>query len=87
MRRSLSPRLFTGLLVLGLSVATACAWAESQPAQTPVTSPTKVLKAVQYGGPIILQETGNQGPENAHHCLSPYLYVAGGDPAHDLLLA
>jgi Ca-activated chloride channel family protein len=52
-----------------------------QPAKPPVTSPTKVLKALQYTGPMILQESGKV--EGSNHSLSPYLYVAGGDPARD----
>jgi Ca-activated chloride channel family protein len=60
---------------------TAFAWA--QPQRPPVTSPTKVLKAVQYTGPMILQTSGSPSPDGSDHSLSPYLYVAGGDPAHD----
>jgi hypothetical protein len=81
MRRSLSPRIFASSLAVFLSIAAAFAWAETQPQKTPVTSPTKVLKAVQYTGPMLLQDSGN--PEGADHSLSPYLYVAGGDPARD----
>jgi len=66
-----------------LSIATALAWADTQPQKQAVTSPTKVLKAVQYTGPMILQTSGNQDPGGSNHSLSPYLYVAGGDPAHD----
>jgi Ca-activated chloride channel family protein len=83
MRRSLSPRLFASSLTICLSAATVCAWAETQAQKTPVTSPTKVLKAVQYTGPMILQTSGNQNSDGSNHSLSPYLYVAGGDPARD----
>jgi Ca-activated chloride channel family protein len=44
-------------------------------------SPTQVIKAVQYSGPMVLQVS--QGDEGAKHSLSPYLYVAGGDPERD----
>ena len=81
MRRSFSPRFFSSSLALCLSAATVLAWADAKPAQAPVTSPTKVLKALQYTGPMILQSSGN--PEGTSHSLSPYLYVAGGDPSHD----
>jgi len=82
MRCSLSPRLATSSVAICLSAAaTVCAWAETQAQKAPVTSPTKVLKAVQYTGPMILQESGKL--EGFNHSLSPYLYVAGGDPARD----
>jgi len=59
MRCSLSPRLATSSVAICLSAAaTVCAWAETQAQKAPVTSPTKVLKAVQYTGPMILQESG-----------------------------
>ena len=81
MRRSLSPRLLASSAAVCLSMITAFAWA--QPQRPPVTSPTKVLKAVQYTGPMILQTSGSPSPDGSDHSLSPYLYVAGGDPAHD----
>ncbi|HEX7509001.1 MAG TPA: VIT domain-containing protein [Polyangia bacterium] len=87
MRRSLSPILFAGSVSLCLSLATAIAWPQTQAQKPPITSPTKVLKAVQYTGPMILQSSlqssGDQGATDSSHSLSPYLYVAGGDPAHD----
>jgi Ca-activated chloride channel family protein len=46
-----------------------------------VPSPTRILKAVQYSGSIVLE--GAQKPDGPDHSLSPYLYVAGGDPQHD----
>jgi len=81
MRRSLLPRLFAGSVALCLSPVGASA--EAQPRPTPVTSPTQVLKALQYTGPMILQTSGDQSSEASNHSLSPYLYVAGGDPTHD----
>jgi Ca-activated chloride channel family protein len=81
MHRLLSPRIFASSLAAFLSIATAFVWAETQPQKTPVTSPTKVLKAVQYTGPMLLQDSGH--PEGANHSLSPYLYIAGGDPTRD----
>jgi Ca-activated chloride channel family protein len=56
----------------------------SAQAEAPVvTSPSKVLKAVQYTGPIVLDVGQNQNTAGPEHSLSPYLYVAGGDPARD----
>ncbi len=83
MRRSLSPRHLARFTATCLFLATAIACAQSQAPQTPVTSPTKVLEAVQYTGPVILQTSGNPNPDGFDHSLSPYLYVAGGDPARD----
>jgi Ca-activated chloride channel family protein len=40
-----------------------------------------VLKAVTYSGSMALQV--KQGPETGDRSLSPYLYVAGGDPQRD----
>jgi len=81
MRRSLSPRFVASSIALCLSAATAFAGAVAQPSKTTVTSPTQVLRALQYTGPMILQASGNL--EGTSHSLSPYLYVAGGDPSHD----
>ncbi len=83
MRTLLSPRFLPGVLSLTLLVASAPAQSDARPAKAPLTSPTKVLEAVQYGGPMTLQTLAPQGREGANHSLSPYLYVAGGDPAHD----
>jgi len=83
MRALLSPRFPTGVLAVSLYATLAFAANEGQQAKTQVTSPTQVLKAVQYMGPIVLQESGGQSREGADHSLSPYLYVAGGDPQHD----
>ena len=58
MRRTLSPRLFTSSVAACLSIAATVAWAEAQPQKPPVTSPTKVLKAVQYTGPNDLADIG-----------------------------
>ncbi len=62
----------------------ARAAAESAPPGHPV-SPSKVLQAVQYAGPMALRSFGPMGQEgeSPDHSLSPYLYVAGGDPAVD----
>lgn len=79
MRRPISPRLFASFSTLYLTIAASLAWADAPP-QNP-TSPTQVLKAVQYTGPMILQTTGSS--EGSDHSLSPYLYVAGGDPGRD----
>jgi Ca-activated chloride channel family protein len=81
MRIPCSPRPLVRVLALFLYAASAFAAGDTQPAKPPVTSPTKVLKAVQYTGPMVLQESGKL--EGSNHSLSPYLYVAGGDPAHD----
>ena len=83
MRRSLSPRHLASSIAVCLFLATAIAWAQDRTAKASVTSPTKVLKAVQYAGPMILQTAGNPNPDGPDHSLSPYLYVAGGDPARD----
>ncbi len=83
MRRSLSPRQFASSAAVCLFLATAIACAQDQTPKAPVTSPTKVLKAVQYTGPMILQASDNPSSDGSDHSLSPYLYVAGGDPARD----
>ena len=83
MRTPCSPRFLSGVLAVSLYAALAFAASEGQPAKPTVTSPTKVLKAVQYTGPMILQASGNQTSEGSEHSLSPYLYVAGGDPQRD----
>jgi Ca-activated chloride channel family protein len=81
MRRSLSPRFFVSFLAVPFSMATVIAWAQAP--KPPVISPTEVLKAIQYTGPMILQTSGNPNPDGSDHSLSPYLYIAGDDPAHD----
>jgi Ca-activated chloride channel family protein len=57
--------------------------ASAQAETPPVTSPSKVLKAVQYTDPMVLDVGQNQNATGPEHSLSPYLYVAGGDPARD----
>ncbi|HEY5284081.1 MAG TPA: VIT domain-containing protein [Polyangia bacterium] len=83
MRTLLQPRFPSGVLAVSLYATLAFAANEGAGAKTHVTSPTQVLRAVQYTGPIILQESGGQSREGADHSLSPYLYVAGGDPERD----
>jgi len=83
MHRSLSPRFLAGSAAVWLSIAAALAWADTQPQKLTVTSPTKVLKTVQYTGPMLLQTSGKQASAGSDNSLSPYLYVAGGDPARD----
>jgi Ca-activated chloride channel family protein len=71
--------LVSSVVLCAGAVATAADKAES-PAMTPA-SPTKVLKAVTYTGPLALQI--RSPAEAGDHSLSPYLYVAGGDPQKD----
>jgi Ca-activated chloride channel homolog len=47
------------------------------------TSPTNVLKTVTYSGPMVLQAAARPTGEGNDRSLSPYLYVAGGDPQRD----
>jgi Ca-activated chloride channel family protein len=77
-----SPRSPIRVFVLALLVAAIGSPASAQPKALAVTSPTKVLKAITYGGPMTLESipTRQEGPD---HSLAPYLYVAGGDPEKD----
>lgn len=81
MRRLLSPRSSTNTLIATLIVAAACSSARAEP--PPVASPTKVLKAITYTGPMLLGSVPVQRGEGPDHSLSPYLYVAEGDPDKD----
>jgi Ca-activated chloride channel family protein len=67
-------------LIAGLAAAPAAA-ADSP--KDKVTSPTQVIKALQCTGPVNMEFPQGQGGEGAKHSLSPYLYVAGGDPEKD----
>jgi Ca-activated chloride channel homolog len=67
-----------------LCAAAAAAGADkTEAAANTPASPTKVLKAVTYTGPMALQVVGRPDGEGGDHSLSPYLYVAGGDPQRD----
>jgi Ca-activated chloride channel family protein len=81
MRHHSSPRFLAVFLVLGLS--TAAKAADAPKAKPVAVSPTQVIKALQYTGPVGMQFPANPGAEGAQHSLSPYLYVAGGDPEKD----
>jgi Ca-activated chloride channel homolog len=75
-------RTLVASLVFGLSVAAAAA-DKPAPTVTKPASPTAVLKAVTYTGPMALQVIQRPDGERGDHSLSPYLYVAGGDPRRD----
>lgn len=79
--------LFATLLVglVGPSAATLVATppTSSDPAASKPASPTAVLKAVTYTGPMTLQIAQRPGGESGDHSLAPFLYVAGGDPQRD----
>ena len=81
MRTRLSPRTLAISLVMS-AAATSLA-ADGAPAKTVAVSPTQVIKALQYTGPVGMQFPQGPASEGAKHSLSPYLYVAGGDPEHD----
>jgi len=83
MRHVLTSRIFASSFACCLSVAAALTWVESPTAHASATSPSKVLKAVTYTGPMVLQAAPDNDRTGAEHSLSPYLYVAGGDPEHD----
>ncbi len=80
MCRQRKVRYFVGSLVFCLSAAAAAA-GKTEPSENTPASPTKVLKAVTYSGSMALQVA--QRPETGDRSLSPYIYVAGGDPQRD----
>ena len=65
-----------------VSTAAALACADNKTASPTLTSPTRVLKAIDYTGPLVL-ESAPTNDASADHSLAPYLYVAGGDPERD----
>jgi Ca-activated chloride channel family protein len=75
-------KLSTRYLIAAMLVSSAAA-AGDKPINVGPTSPTKVLKAVTYSGPMVLQVAPGPAGEGGDRSLSPYLYVAGGDPEHD----
>ena len=77
-----SPRSLALSLVFLLG-ATAAHAAERAKDKVIVTSPTEVIKALQYTGPVGSQLPASPAGEGTKHSLSPYLYVAGGDPQKD----
>jgi Ca-activated chloride channel family protein len=79
MRRLCSPCFLTGFLLISASLATG----GIEQVRAAATSPTKVLKAVQYTGPMMLDSMASPKTEGGDHSLSPYLYIAGGDPVKD----
>ncbi len=79
MCRQRTTRYLAAALVFSASAAATAAG--TQPPQP--ASPTKVLKAVTYSGPMVLEVAPRPAGEGGDHSLSPYLYVAGGDPQHD----
>ena len=81
MRSHLSPRILVVFLLMSAG-ATALA-VDSPAAKQAAVSPTQVLKALQHTGAVGMQFPQGQAQEGAQHSLSPYLYVAGGDPEHD----
>ncbi len=78
-RQRMIPYL-VGTFAFCVTAAAAGADKTEPPADSPA-SPTKVLKAVTYSGAMALQvkPTSDSGDRS----LSPYLYVAGGDPRRD----
>jgi Ca-activated chloride channel family protein len=66
---------------LVFSASAAAAAAGNQPSQP--RSPSKVLKAVTYTGPMVLEVPARPTGERGDRSLSPFLYVAGGDPQRD----
>ena len=83
MRHRPSPQYLAVSLAVCLSAVAAAAAADSPKAKPVAVSPTQVIKALQYSGPVGMQFPENPGTEGAQHSLSPYLYVAGGDPEKD----
>jgi Ca-activated chloride channel family protein len=82
MSRQRKVRSLVASLVLCAAAAAAAAEKAQPPATTP-ESPTKVLEAVTYSGPMALQVVQRPTGESGDRSLSPYLYVAGGDPHKD----
>ena len=76
-----SPRFLAVFVVLGLSAAANAA--DTPKAKPVAVSPTQVIKALQHTGPVGMQFPQTAVAEGAQHSLSPYLYVAGGDPEQD----
>jgi Ca-activated chloride channel family protein len=82
MRCQLSSRFVACSLAVLVSTAAALACADNKTASPTLTSPTRVLKAIDYTGPLVL-ESAPTNDASADHSLAPYLYVAGGDPERD----
>jgi Ca-activated chloride channel family protein len=83
MRHRPSPRSLAVSLVLGLSAVAAAARADTPKTKLVAVRPAEVIKALQYTGPVGMNLPQTPGGEGAQHSLSPYLYVAGGDPQKD----
>ena len=82
MRHCPSPHLLISLLALGGSAAAVEA-AETPKDKVIAVRPTQVLKALQHTGSVGMRLPITPEGEGAKHSLSPYLYVAGGDPQKD----
>jgi Ca-activated chloride channel family protein len=83
MRHRPSPPFLTPALVLCLAALTAAAIADPAKGKPLAPSPTQVVKAIQTVGSVAMQFPASAEAGEASHSLSPYLYVAGGDPATD----
>jgi Ca-activated chloride channel family protein len=83
MRHRPSPRSLAVSLVLGLSAVATAVHADSPKTKLVAARPTEVIKALQYTGPVGMNLPQTPDGEGAQHSLSPYLYVAGGDPQKD----
>jgi Ca-activated chloride channel homolog len=81
MRHRPSPRSLAATLLCCLGTTAGARAAEAPKDKVIAVRPTEVIKALQYTGPVGYQFP--QCPEGAKHSLSPYLYVAGGDPQKD----
>jgi Ca-activated chloride channel homolog len=80
MRHVPSLRLLVVSLAVCLGRSPAGAAETAKP--TAAVSPTQVIKALQLTGPVGTSYDQRE-PAPAQHSLSPYLYVAGGDPQKD----
>jgi Ca-activated chloride channel homolog len=83
MRHRPCPRRLALVLVPCLGAAAMARAADRPNDKVVATSPTQVLKALQYTGSVGYQFPESPTAEGAKHSLSPYLYVAGGDPQKD----
>ncbi len=82
MRHLLSPRCLAVSTAVFLVALTTMAAEAPKPGPTS-PSPTQVIKAIQKTGPVGMYLPQRPVAENGEHSLSPYLYVAGGDPEKD----
>ena len=82
MRQLLSPRCLAVSTAVALFTVTALAADSAKPAPAAI-SPTRIIKDLKNTGPVGMYLPQRPAAEGAEHSLSPYLYVAGGDPQKD----